>query len=143
LRDHAGRIDEANRFGSPGGLVDALVVDPRRPHRHHARRRGHLPRLLIPITDHQPVTLRIELVDVSGRVGGDLRGQRRGQHPPSTIAHDLIEQRLPGRQAAAVGAGLIVDYLEHRRTFPNQRANAGPDQNNETSDHPPGRFVPP
>jgi hypothetical protein len=32
-----------------------------------------------------------------------------------------------------------VDYLEHERTFPNQRANAGPDQSSVTTRSSSGR----
>jgi hypothetical protein len=47
---HAGRIAEANRFRSPvASSIRALVVDPRRTHRDRARRRGHLPRLVVPL----------------------------------------------------------------------------------------------
>jgi hypothetical protein len=77
------------------------------------------------ITDHQPPTVLVELVLELLDVGGDLGLQRRGQHLPSTVAHDLIKKRPTGR---LVGRLDVVDYLEHERTFPNQRANAGPDQ---------------
>ena len=131
------RPGRKDRRGEPlpltGRLVGALVVDPRRAHRHRTRCRGHLPRLVVAVADNQPVTRPVELVDVGLDVAGDLGGQRRGQHLSGTIAHDLIEQRRPAR---LVGLGLILDYLEHGRTFPNQRVNAGPDQSYGLSDHP-------
>jgi hypothetical protein len=77
------------------------------------------------ITDHQPPTVLVELVLELLDIGGDLGLQRRGQPLPSTITHDLIKKRPTGR---LVGRLDVVDYLEHERTFPNQRANAGPDQ---------------
>jgi len=106
-------------------LIDTLVVDPRCPHRDRARRRRHLPLGMEAITDHQPSTVLVELVLELLDVGGDLGLQRRGQHLPSTVAHDLIKKRPTGR---FVGRLDVVDYLEHERTFPNQRAHAGPDQ---------------
>src|SRR4030081_97794 len=36
------------------------------------------------------------------------------EHLPRSPAHDLIEHRT----ARLVGLGLVVDYLEHGRTFP-------------------------
>jgi hypothetical protein len=102
-------------------LIDTLVVDPRCPHRDRARRRRHLPLGMEAITDHQPPTVLVELVLELLDVGGDLGLQRRGQHLPSTIAHDLIKKRPTGR---LVGRLDVVDYLEHERTFPNHRANA-------------------
>ncbi|GAA5034944.1 hypothetical protein [Actinopolymorpha pittospori] len=41
-----------------------------------------------------------------------------------------------------VGLGLFLDYLEHGRTFPNRRANAGPDQTAMDSRSSSGRCVP-
>jgi hypothetical protein len=43
--------------------------------------------------------------------------QRRRQHPPRTITHDLIEHR-PTRRAVDSTPLLLGDYREHRRTFP-------------------------
>lgn len=42
--------------------VDQLVVDPRPLDRDAARSRGHLPRLVEAVMDHQPTTALIELV---------------------------------------------------------------------------------
>jgi len=91
---------------------------------------------MVAVADHQPVTLPIELVDVRLDVGGDLGLQRSRQHLPGTVTDDFIEQRGPTGRVGLVGLGLLVDYLEHGRTFPNQRVNAGPDQSERTSDHP-------
>jgi hypothetical protein len=57
-------------------------------------------------------------------VGGDLGLQRSREHRPCTVAGDLVEQR-PARRGVLVGRIRVVDYLEHGRTFLNQRANAG------------------
>ena len=61
-----------------------------------------------------------ELVDV----GGDLGLQRRGQHLPGAVPHDLVDQRrrLPiSRQRASH----VRDYCEHGCTFPARRSSAG------------------
>jgi len=80
---------------------------------------------MVAVADHQPMTVLVELVSMCLDVGGDLGLQRRGQHLPGTVAHDLIEQKRATGPVGLVGGGLLVDYLEHGRTFPNQRANAG------------------
>ncbi len=83
--------------------------------------------VVVAVADHQPVPVLVDLIGVGVDVGGDLGLQRRRQHLPGTVAHDLIEQR-PARRAVLVGRIGVVNYLEHGRTFPNQRANAGLDQ---------------
>jgi len=80
---------------------------------------------VVSVADHQPAPPFVELVAVLVDVGGDLGLQRRGQHLPRPVAHDLIKQRRASDRAVLVGLRLLVDYLEHGRTFPNQRANAG------------------
>ena len=81
-----------NRHRSPGHLVDALVIDPRRPHRHRTRRGHHLPLGVVTVAHHQPVTGFVELVGVRRDIRGDLGMQRRCEHLPGTVTHDLIEQ---------------------------------------------------
>jgi hypothetical protein len=122
-----------DRRGEPLPLtrrgVDALVVDPRLSDRHRARCRGHLPRLVVAVTDHQTATGLIDLVGELLDIGGDLGLQGGREHLPGAVTDDLIEQRRAARRAARrVGLGLVMNYLEHERTFPNRRANAGPDQ---------------
>jgi hypothetical protein len=90
-----------------------------------------------PIADHQPTTVLVELVGMRLDVGSNLSLERGRQHRPRAVADDLIKQRptrLDG--LAVVGLPVLVDYLEHGRTFPNQRANAGPDHSCLDSDHP-------
>ena len=76
------------------------------------------------VADHQPVTILIDLLGMGVDVGRHLRLQGDREHLPRSLAHDLIEHRT----ARLVGLGLVVDYLEHGRTFLNQCVNAGPDQ---------------
>jgi integrase len=95
---------------------------------------------MVAVADHQPVTILIDQMRVGVDVGGDLGPQRRGQHLPSAVADQIVQQRpADRRRGVLVGLGLVVDYLEHGRTFPNQRANAGPDQNLMTSRSSSGR----
>ncbi len=96
---------------------------------HRPGRGGHLPRLVVAVADHQPPAVLVDLVGVRLDVGRDLRLQRRRQHPPRPVADDLIQQRRARHLGRVVAPRPRLDYLEHGRTFPNQRANAGPDQN--------------
>jgi len=43
-----------------GFLVDPLVVDPRRGHRHRASAGHHVPLLMGAVADHQPVPVLID-----------------------------------------------------------------------------------
>ncbi len=110
----------------PGGLIDAFVVDPRCPHRDRTRRRGDLTGGVGAVANHQLVTRLVDLPAVRIDVRGDLGLQRRGQHLPGTITDQLIEQRATHRRRPVnLRFGHFLGYREHRRTFPNQRANAG------------------
>jgi len=82
-----------------------------------------------PVAHHQPPAVIIDLVLVSIDISGDFRQQRRGQHLPSAVTSELIEQRTTHRRRGVdVGLALLLNYLEHGRALPNRRANAGPDQ---------------
>ncbi len=79
------------------------------------------------VAHHQPVTVLIDLLSMSVDVGAHLGLQRRGQHLPRAVTHNLVEQRFTtGHGGLVVGLIVLLDYLEHGRTFPNQRDNAGP-----------------
>jgi len=84
---------------------------------------------VVAVADHQPVTGLVDLTCVGVDVGGDFGLQRRREHRPGAVADQLVQQRPahPSR-GVSVGPGLFLDYIEHGRTFPNQRVNAGPDQ---------------
>jgi hypothetical protein len=79
---------------------------------------------VIAVAHHQPAAVLVDPIDELFHIHRDLGLQRRGEHCPCTITHDLVEQR-PARHAVLVGCIRVVDYLEHGRTFLNQRANAG------------------
>jgi hypothetical protein len=122
-----------DRRGEPhpltGGLIDPPVVDPRRPHRQRARRGRDLPLGVISVAHDQPTTGLVELIDVRVDVGGDLSLQGRSEHRARPVAHDLIQHRRARHRGVNAVLAVLLDYLEHGRTFPNQRYNAGPDQN--------------
>jgi hypothetical protein len=62
------------------------------------------------VTHHQPTTPLINLVDEPGQIRLDLGLQRRGQHPPRPLPHDLIQ---PSHELLA--GALLGDYPQHRR----------------------------
>lgn len=70
------RPRQQDRRGEPAPLaalgVDALVVDPRRGRLHRARRREHLPRLVVAVAHHQAVAVLVTLTGEPGRC----------RHPP-------------------------------------------------------------
>jgi len=71
------------------------------------------------------VAALVDLAGVGLDVGGDLSLQRRREHLPGPVPHDLIQHR-PSRTAGRIGGHVFLHYLEHGRTFPDQRVNAGP-----------------
>jgi hypothetical protein len=84
---------------------------------------------VVAVADHQTATGLIDLVGELLDIGGDLGLQGGREHLPGAVTDDLIEQRRAARRAARrAGLGLVMNYLEHERTFPNQHATAGPDQ---------------
>jgi len=116
--------------------VDTLVVNAWGHHGHSPRRGEHVALVVIAVAHHQPPPVLVNLIGELLDIGGHLSVQRRRQHLPGTIANDLVEQRLgPTRRSVCVGRRPVMNYLEHGRTFPNQRANAGPDQSYGLSDH--------
>jgi len=124
LRAQAGRNRRGEPFAFAGVRVDTFVVDSRRFDLHRTGCGQHLAGLVVAVAHHQAVAVLIELVGVLGHVGGDLGLQRGGQHLSRPVADDLIQQRATG-SVAVVGVLGVVNYGEHGRTFPNQRANAG------------------
>ena len=84
---------------------------------------------MVAVADHQTATGLIDPIGELLDIGGDLGLQGGREHRPGAVTDDLIEQRRAAHRAARrVGLGLVMNYLEHERTFPNRRANAGPDQ---------------
>src|SRR6266496_527309 len=103
-----------------GGLIDALVVDPRRARLDRAGRAHHRARLGVTVAHHHPMPVLVEHLDQRVHVGVGLRAQRRGQHPPCPFAGDLVQRRLV-RQIRHLGLLRrrgCLHYLEHGRAFP-------------------------
>ena len=76
----------------PTVLVDALVVDPRRPDRNRPRADRHaaLPRPTN--ADHQPLVVLIDLVHERADVLVDLGLERGRDHPTRSLASEIIER---------------------------------------------------
>ena len=54
------------------------------------------------VAHHQPMARFVDLTQVGVDVGGDLGLQRRREHRPGTVTHDLVKQR-PARRAVVIG----------------------------------------
>jgi len=110
-----------DRGGEPLALgVEALVIHPRGLHLDRPGRGGDLPRLMAAVADREPTAALVALIGQLGHIGVDFGLQRGSQHPPRTLADDLVDQR------GAVGSGaVVVHYAEHGRAFPTGAANTG------------------
>jgi hypothetical protein len=93
-----------------GDLIDPPVIHAGRGHLDRAGHRAHLPRPRMTVAHHQPPPILVPLAGERGQVRLNLRLQRRRQHPPRTLTHDLIQTRRQLRTAHH-----ISDYLQHRR----------------------------
>jgi hypothetical protein len=123
-----------DRRGEPAPLarlrVDPAVVDPRRDHLHRAGAGQHLAGLMAAVAYHQPAPVLVALLAERGDVGVDLGLQRLGQHPPGTLAHDLVDhrRRAGGRSRhprLVPVVGVLGDYGEHGSYLPDRRWRAG------------------
>jgi hypothetical protein len=113
-----GRQDHRGELASLAGeLLDALVVDSRRVDLDRAGGGEHLARNRVAVAHHQAVAVLVELVGVRVDVGGDLGLQRRRQHPPRAVAHNVVEQRHATRRVGWRHLG-VGNYREHGRTLP-------------------------
>jgi len=86
-----------------------------------ARRRHHLPRHRVTVTHHQPTATLVTLTDVRVDVRGNLGLQRRRQHPPRTLPHDLVDRRHTRHDRGGGGRwrqAEVGNYREHGRTLP-------------------------
>ena len=71
--------------------VDALIVDPRRPHLDSTGRGHHLRRLRVAVAHYQASAPPIAFACQLGQIRIDLRLQPGGQHPPRTLPHHIIQ----------------------------------------------------
>ena len=73
-----------DRRGKPlpltGIRIHPPVGDPRRPHRDRTRGRQHLTLVVVPIADHKPTAVVIELIGELLHIRSHLGPQRGGQH---------------------------------------------------------------
>jgi hypothetical protein len=77
------------------------------------------------VAHHQPASVLVALVAELGDVGVHLGLQRLGQHPPRTLADDLVDQRHPDRAAGVIGVGSSRNYGEHGSYPSDRRWRAG------------------
>src|SRR4029079_11542881 len=126
LRAHGGKIDD-EPLPLTGIRVDTPVVDPRCRDVHRAGARGHRPRLVAAGAHHQPMTLLVTNVSERGDVRLDPRPQGLGQHPPRTLADELIDHRRRSRprRTRTIAVSRIRNYSEHR-VVPSRPAFAAP-----------------
>ncbi len=75
------------------------------------------------VAHHQPPPVGIQLISVRIHVGSDLDLQRRGEHLPSTLTDQSVEQRPTHGRGLVTGLAVLLDYFEPGRIFPNQRSN--------------------
>jgi hypothetical protein len=101
-RQHLGHLRRAPRArrqdlrakppALPALLIDAPVVDPWRPDRDRPGPDRQLLLTSATIANHQPLPALIDLLDERADVLVDLRLQRRGDHPASTLPRQIIER---------------------------------------------------
>ena len=90
-RAYFGRDREPNRLPLTL-LVDALIIDPRRPDRDRPRPDRHpaLPRTAV--ADDQPLAILVNLVHERADILLDLGLERRSDHPPRALPSEIIER---------------------------------------------------
>ncbi len=91
--------------------IDTLVVDPWCTDLDRTRGGGHGAGGVKAVTDHQSMPVLVEPISESSDIRGYFGLQRRRQHRPHTLAHNLVNRRT--RLGVVVGAGTTVDYFEH------------------------------
>ena len=101
-----------------GGGVQAAVVHPRADHLDLAHPGGQRATRGVPVADHQPVALLIDQLGMRGDVGLHLGLQRCRQHPPGTLAEQLVQ--IGGQ----LGPCLPVNHYTQHRGVPSSPALA-------------------
>jgi hypothetical protein len=80
------------------------------------------------VAHHQPPAVLVALSDELSDVALDLGLQGLGQHPPGTVAHDLVDQRRRRRRGCGgvviAVVGFLGDYAEHGSYLPDRRWRA-------------------
>jgi hypothetical protein len=75
------------------------------------------------VAHDQPPAILVALADELGDVGIDLSLQGLGQHPASTVTHDLVDQRR-ARTTGVIGVGSSRNYGEQGSYLPDRRWRA-------------------
>jgi hypothetical protein len=106
---------EADPFA--GDQIGAAVIHPRRRHRDRPRGGQHLALAGIAVADHQPPATLVPLGGVGGEVVVDLGLQGGGQHPPGTLAYQLLQVQAQLVMGLGVGG-----YTQHAAFLPRRRS---------------------
>jgi hypothetical protein len=95
-------------------------------HLDRARGGEYLPWFGAAVTNYQPTSRVITLVDELVHVGGDFSFQSSRQHPPRTLPNDLVDQRWRRQRCRILSRRTIPrDYRQHGRAFPTSASGAG------------------
>ena len=120
-RQHLGHLRGPSHVGGedPGRepVIGAWVMHPGNGHLHPPRPGRHLAGGQEPVPDHHPVTGAVDHTSVSVQIRPAFRQQRHRQHLLSGQTTHLI-QIDPTPSGRISGHGIVLDYLEHRRTPP-------------------------
>jgi hypothetical protein len=100
-----------------GDQIGAAVIHPRRPHRDRTRGGQHLALAGMAVADHQPPATLVPLGGVGGEVVVDLGLQGGGQHPPGTLAYQLLQVQAQLVMGLGVGG-----YTQHAAFLPRRRS---------------------
>src|SRR5512133_433126 len=103
-----------------GDQIRAAVIHPRRPHRDRTRGSHYLALAGMAVADHQPPATLIPLGGVGGEVSVDLGLQGGTQHPPSTLAYQLVQ--VQAQLVLRLGVG---SYTQHAAFLPAGVHHAG------------------
>jgi hypothetical protein len=80
---------------------------------------------VVTVAHDHPVAALIALADVAGDVVVHLGLQRLGQHPPSALADELVDQRRRAtRHPSRISARTSRNYREHGSYLPDRRWRA-------------------
>src|ERR1700757_2397858 len=105
----AGEALAATRFITPA------VGDPRRSELHGACSQCQLARSGATIAHHQGVPVLVALAAMTLNVIVDFNSERFAQHPPCTLACDLVQQQELLTRFLSIP---LLDYLQHRWRLP-------------------------
>ena len=73
-------------------FITPAVIDPRRAKLHCSGSQRHFARLGVTVAHHQGMPLLVALAAIALNIIIDFGPQRFAQHPPGTLARDLVQQ---------------------------------------------------